>query len=120
MANALEVCQQKVGGVSPKHRIGVSRLRTNLTTVIDGVSVLVAVRRQISQPADANATVRRTVAYFLNCQFSLKNLFFGDSWFIFCGFVGKRQAIVWAKVLCRTVVSYTLEQISGNNINVSV
>ncbi|MDR3197798.1 MAG: hypothetical protein LBU34_08025 [Planctomycetaceae bacterium] len=38
---------------------------TNLTTVIDNVFVLVFVRRQISLSANANATLRRRVAYLL-------------------------------------------------------
>ncbi|MDR3198148.1 MAG: hypothetical protein LBU34_09805 [Planctomycetaceae bacterium] len=69
------VGNQKVGDVSPRYRIGVSRLGTNLTTVIDNVFVLVSVRRQISRSADADAIVRRTIAYLVIAQF-LDCLFF--------------------------------------------
>jgi hypothetical protein len=69
------VGNQKVGDVSPKHRIGVSRLGTNLTMVIDNVFVLVYVRRQISRSADADATAAArgfhpTIAYLVNWRTS--------------------------------------------------
>jgi hypothetical protein len=59
------VRNQKVGDVSPKGRIGVSQLGINLTPVIGGVSVLVAVRRQISLSANADAIARRAIAYLM-------------------------------------------------------